>query len=96
MRTQAQPDHDTGANPFIAEIMRGLVGCLAGRADECDARNVAYARALAFCIRAFQPRDILELTAAGHCLTFHQALSDAAYDMLHEPDIIIRKNPGAT
>jgi hypothetical protein len=90
MQTDVQPDADTAASAFIAEIRRGLIDGLATRPDVTDERRNAYARALDFCVRAYRPRDVLELTAAEQCLTFDYALGDVAYDMLHEPDGVLR------
>jgi hypothetical protein len=86
-----QPDANTAHADFIADITRGLLAGLAQRPGEPSARRDAYAASLAFCVMAFQPRDMPELTAANHCLRFHYVLDDAIDDMLNEPDNLIRR-----
>ena len=70
-----QPDANTAHADFIADITRGLLAGLAQRPGEPSARRDAYAASLAFCVMAFQPRDMPELTAANHCVRFHRPAS---------------------
>src|ERR1700727_2818456 len=86
-----QPDANTAHADFIADITRGLLAGLAQWPGEPSARRDAYAATLAFCVMAFQPRDMPELTAANHCLRFHYVLDDAIDDMLNEPDNLVRR-----
>jgi hypothetical protein len=85
-----QPAPDQNANDFIAAITRGLIA-LFSQAGASPERVKRYEQTLAFCVMAFQPRDILELTAANNCLRLHQVLDGAVDDMLREADKLLQR-----
>jgi hypothetical protein len=91
MQTEPRTDAPHDADNFIAGIKRGLLDVLPQRPGETTARRANYERILAFCITAFQPRDLPELTAANHCLRFHHVLDDCIDDMLTEADKLSRR-----
>src|ERR1700722_14186696 len=104
MQTDPRSNSFGGPENFFAEIMRGLLGGFPqgpnGVAEEAGAkpgeepatRQFSRAGALAFCMTAYLPRDMEELTSADHCLLFHYVLDDGVDDMLHESDKLPRRN----
>ena len=85
-----QPAPDQNANDFIAAITRGLIA-LFSQSGASPERVKRYEQTLAFCVTAFQPRDILELTAANNCLRLHSVLDHAVDDMLREADKLLQR-----
>jgi hypothetical protein len=85
-----QPAPEQNANDFITAITRGLIA-LFSQSGASPERVKRYEQTLAFCVTAFQPRDILELTAANNCLRLHSVLDHAVDDMLREADKLLQR-----
>jgi hypothetical protein len=102
---QTDPRSNSFGSPedFFAETLRGLLGGFpadpdgaaseagAKAGEEADTRQFSRAGALTFCMTAYLPRDMEELTSADHCLLFHYVLDDGVDDLLHESDKLPRR-----
>jgi hypothetical protein len=102
---QTDPRSNSFGSPedFFAETLRGLLGgfpkgsnkaaseACAKTGEEAATPQFSRAGALAFCMTAYLPRDVEELTSADHCLLFHYVLDDGVDDMLHESDKLPRR-----
>ena len=79
-----QPFPDTGFAALYTHIVGDTALAIATRPGEDAARTRARTAAAIDMTMAYLPRDAIEATLAGHCVMFHEMMTDALRDLRAE------------
>jgi hypothetical protein len=84
-----------GFKELFAHVVGDMAKAICERNGETRQQQFARSEAAVHMIMGFLPRDVIEATLAGHCVMFHEVITDSVHDTLRgEVDTMRRGTRG--